>query len=84
MGLATDAGSPSPAGYSGHMSVDPQIFAVAAALIAGYLMTVAGVQKRALRWRRAPRRCPACRHERRDCVCRATERRRGLHRWGLR
>jgi hypothetical protein len=72
---AVDTGSP--------MTFDPQISAVAAALVAGYLMTVAGVQKRALRWRRPPRRCPACRHEQRDCTCRATGRRRGLHFRGL-
>ena len=62
------------------MTIEPQISAVAAALIAGYLMTVAGVEKRMLRWRRRPKRCPACRHEQRDCVCRDTARRRGVHR----
>jgi hypothetical protein len=66
------------------MTFDPQISAIAAALIAGYLMTVAGLHKRQLRWRHPPRRCPACRHEQRDCTCRATDRPRGLHRWGLR
>jgi hypothetical protein len=66
------------------MTFDPQISAVAAALIAGYLMTVAGLQKQALRWRRPPRRCPACHHEHRDCICRDGARPRGLHRWRLR
>jgi hypothetical protein len=64
------------------MALDPQISAAAAALIAGYLMTVAGVHKRALQWRRRPKRCPACRHEQADCTCRDTGRRRRL-RWIL-
>jgi hypothetical protein len=66
------------------MSLDPQISAAAAALIAGYMMTIAGLHKGGLRRRRPPRRCPSCRHEQRDCICRRTERRRHFHRWGLR
>jgi hypothetical protein len=67
------------------MMFDPEISGVAAVLIAGYLMTVAGVHKRVLRWRHQPRRCPSCRHEQRDCICRRTERRRGgPHHWVLR
>jgi hypothetical protein len=65
-------------------SFDPQISPIVAALIASYLMTVAGVHKRLLQWRRPPRRCPACRHDQRDCICRENERRRGPHRWGFR
>jgi hypothetical protein len=63
------------------MTIDPQLSTVAAALIAGYLMTVAGVHKRVLRWRDPPRRCPACRHEQRDCICREGARRHGPLRW---
>ena len=55
------------------MTLDPQL-AAAAALIAAYLMTAAGLQKHMLHRRRPARRCPACRHEQRDCVCRATAR----------
>lgn len=68
------------------MTLDPQLSAVAAAVIAGYLMTVAGVHKRGLRWRNPPRPCPSCRHEQRDCVCRGRSRagRHRPHPWILR
>jgi hypothetical protein len=66
------------------MTIDPQLSVAVAALVAGYLMTVAGVGKGLLRWRQPPRRCPVCRHEQRDCICRENARRRGPHRWILR
>lgn len=35
-----------------------------------YLMMAAGVQKRALEWKRNPRVCPSCGAHARDCRCR--------------
>jgi hypothetical protein len=43
------------------MQLDPEIFALAALTCGvGYLMTVAGIQKNALEWRRRRRVCPSC------------------------
>jgi hypothetical protein len=66
------------------MGPDPVVSATAAALIAGYLMTAAGLHKRLLYRRRPRRRCPACWHEQGDCVCRGSHRRHGWHRSLLR
>ena len=42
----------------------------AATFVAGYLMTIAGVHKSTLEWRRRGRRCPSCgRDARRSCSC---------------
>jgi hypothetical protein len=38
------------------------------ALIAGFLMVVAGVGKKRLRWRTVE--CPVCHHPRGSCTCR--------------
>ncbi len=43
-------------------------FFVAAGAI--YLMMAAGVQKRALEWKRTTRACPSCGARSRDCRCR--------------
>jgi len=46
---------------------DPVALQVAA-LLAGILMTVAGVHKKRLRWRSVE--CPVCHHPYRSCTCR--------------
>ena len=38
-------------------------------LAVGYIMTVAGLQKSALEWKRRRRICPSCGHEIRARVC---------------
>jgi hypothetical protein len=52
--------------------IDPHIavFAVITAGV-GYVMTLAGLQKSALEWKRRRRTCPACGRElqRRTCAC---------------
>ena len=46
------------------MTLDPHIAILAVATLgAGWLMTLAGVQKRALEWRRRRRVCPSCGRE---------------------
>lgn len=40
----------------------------AAAVLAGFLMVVAGVSKKLLHWRTVE--CPVCRRDRRTCTCR--------------
>ena len=44
---------------------------VAATAGAGVLMTIAGLEKRALEWKRRRRTCPSCRRriQRRACGC---------------
>jgi hypothetical protein len=44
------------------------LLVVVAAAVA-YLMTLAGVEKRAIEWKRASRRCPSCGRAGRDCSC---------------
>jgi succinate dehydrogenase/fumarate reductase-like Fe-S protein len=42
-------------------SLDPQLLAMIAGTTGvGFLMTIAGVQKSALEWRRRQRSCPSC------------------------
>jgi hypothetical protein len=36
-----------------------------------YVMMVAGVEKRALEWKRQRRTCPSCGRDARNCRCRA-------------
>jgi hypothetical protein len=55
--------------------MSPQAFHLAvmggATFLAGYLMTIAGVHKNTLEWRRRGRRCPSCgRDSQRSCRCR--------------
>ncbi len=61
-------GVPGPGETRSMQSLDPQLatLAVISAAI-GYTMVAAGVAKKRLRWRHAPR-CPTCGLER--CLCR--------------
>jgi NADH pyrophosphatase NudC (nudix superfamily) len=55
------------------MIPDPHLTAFIASIAgAGLLMSLAGVQKSALEWRRRRRICPSCGHELRGrmCACR--------------
>jgi hypothetical protein len=55
------------------MAIDPHllILGVSTACV-GYLMTVAGVQKSALEWRRRRRTCPSCGRALQRGACRCT------------
>ena len=49
---------------------DPHVMTIAIATLgAGWLMTVAGLQKSALEWRRRKRVCPSCGREIQARVC---------------
>ena len=52
------------------MVIDPHIavFAVVTACV-GYVMTLAGLQKSVLEWKRRRRTCPACGRELQGRVC---------------
>lgn len=39
-------------------------------LAVGLLMILSGLQKRRLEWKTQRRRCPSCRQDTRDCICR--------------
>jgi hypothetical protein len=57
------------------MTLDPHLAAMAAAtLVVGWLMTLAGLHKSALEWRRRRRICPSCGREIRanSCSCTAS------------
>ena len=54
------------------MELDPQIAVFAIVTMGvGYVMTVAGIHKNALEWRRRARTCPSCGHaiSQRVCKC---------------
>jgi NADH pyrophosphatase NudC (nudix superfamily) len=52
------------------MELDPQIAVLAVVTMGvGYLMTVAGLSKSALEWRRRCRTCPSCGRTIRERVC---------------
>jgi NADH pyrophosphatase NudC (nudix superfamily) len=52
------------------MQLDPHIAVFAIVTMGvGYVMTLAGVQKNALEWRRRSRTCPSCGHEIRQRTC---------------
>jgi hypothetical protein len=54
------------------MTIDPHILLIAVTtLVAGWLMTTAGLQKSALEWRRRRRICPSCGRDirRAGCTC---------------
>jgi NADH pyrophosphatase NudC (nudix superfamily) len=57
----------------GTMFADPHLAALLASTVgAGLLMSLAGVQKSALEWKRRRRICPSCGHELRGRVCRCS------------
>jgi NADH pyrophosphatase NudC (nudix superfamily) len=45
------------------------VFLAVVTLAVGYVMTVAGLQKSALEWKRRRRICPSCGHEIQARVC---------------
>ena len=51
------------------MTLDPHLVALVSTLAAGLLMSLAGLQKSALEWKRRRRICPSCGHELRGRVC---------------
>jgi NADH pyrophosphatase NudC (nudix superfamily) len=54
------------------MTPDPHIAVLATSIAGvGFLMSMAGLQKSALEWKRRRRICPSCGHElhRRTCNC---------------
>jgi hypothetical protein len=52
------------------MTIDPHVAALVVATTGiGFLMTVAGVGKNALEWRRRDRVCPSCGRLVRSCSC---------------
>jgi hypothetical protein len=52
------------------MTIDTHMaFLAVSTLAAGYLMTVAGLRKNALEWRKRRRMCPSCGRELRTRVC---------------
>jgi len=54
------------------MPPDPQVtFLMASTLCVGVLMSLAGLQKSALEWKRRRRFCPSCGHQLRGrhCAC---------------
>jgi hypothetical protein len=53
------------------MTIDPQLAVVLATTTgAAFLMTLAGVQKRALEWRNRRRVCPSCGRRSESRICR--------------
>jgi NADH pyrophosphatase NudC (nudix superfamily) len=55
------------------MSLDPHMaLLVASTAGVGLLMSLAGLQKNALEWRRRRRICPSCGHELRGRACRCS------------
>ena len=51
------------------MTLDPHLVALLSTLAAGLLMSLAGLQKSALEWKRRRRICPSCGHELRGRAC---------------
>jgi NADH pyrophosphatase NudC (nudix superfamily) len=52
------------------MSLDPHFAALLVSTAgAGLLMSLAGMHKSALEWKRRRRICPSCGHEQRNCGC---------------
>jgi hypothetical protein len=52
------------------MTIDPHIVLVGVVTAGvGYAMTLAGVQKSALEWRRRRRTCPSCGRDVARCAC---------------
>jgi NADH pyrophosphatase NudC (nudix superfamily) len=52
------------------VTIDPQlVIAIGATCAAGYIMTVAGVSKSGLEWRRHTRICPSCGKRESVCSC---------------
>jgi hypothetical protein len=55
------------------MTLDPHIFGLAASITGvALLMSLAGLQKSALEWKRRRRICPSCGHELRGRACNCT------------
>jgi len=52
------------------VSLDPQLVtAIGATCVAGYMMTVVGLKKNGLEWRRRRWTCPSCGRDHAVCTC---------------
>ena len=54
------------------MTLDPHLAALASTAVVGLLMSLAGVQKSALEWKRRRRICPSCGQQLRGRGCGCT------------